>query len=216
MAVVRRLLAAACVAVLAALPVAGHAYPDGPNITISIPGGTLYGGDTFTFTVTSDVECDWTVTYADGDPTTRTGQGTTLSGTFTTREVDQIYSSPIVAVCTYVDQGQSAQAVASATVTLLPRGSSGDGDGGDGDGDADTGSDGVADADGQTAGDGSDASPTADSGKGDGAADDADRRADDRNGLLPGTGGVGTWIVILGCVAVLCGAALTAAARRAR
>lgn len=212
MAVIRRWVAALCVAFLVGIPAAAQAYPDGPNITLTIPGGTLYGGETFTFTATSDVECEWTVTYADGEPTTRTGSGLSITGTFVTRVVDATYSSPIVAVCTYMDQGQSAQAVASATVTLLPRGSSGDGDGGDGD--ADTGSDGAGDAD--SDGDGADGGEIDNRGDRGEDRQAGDRQGSDRNGLLPGTGGVGAWIILLGGVAVLCGAAMTAVARRAR
>lgn len=99
---------------------AAQAYPD-PTITIN--GGRLVGGGTFEFTAQSGgVVCDtFTVTYR-GE--TRTGSGTTFSGSFTTPPVTKITDTTVSATCQYVSVGATGGAVASASavVTLLPVG----------------------------------------------------------------------------------------------
>lgn len=93
---------------------AAQAYPD-PTITIN--GGRLVGGGTFEFTAQSGgVACDtFTVTYR-GE--TRTGSGTTFSGSFTTPRVTTITDTTVSATCRY----SGSVASASAVVTLLPVG----------------------------------------------------------------------------------------------
>lgn len=138
-----RLVAAASIAAAITLLSSGaaQAYPDAPNVTISIPDDTLVGGNVFTFTAKADVDCDWTITYAkaEGQSPTQTGSGKSLSGSYDTPVVSSTERSPLVASCKYDDGVPATTAVsparlqtasASAVVTLLPRGS-GDDDKGD-------------------------------------------------------------------------------------
>ncbi len=135
---------------------ANAGYAD-PPITITVDDNILVGGNVFTYTADAgSVECDWTITYnegrAPGEPAVQTGSGTSKSGSYDTKVVSKVFKSKIKAVCEY-DDGQTAsaevattapafystgsgastlqtaiqEASASATVTLLPRGSDGDG-----------------------------------------------------------------------------------------
>jgi LPXTG-motif cell wall-anchored protein len=189
-----RLAAAALVAGAATLLSSGaaQAYPDSPNVVITIPDSVLYGGDTFDYTAKADVDCDWTVTYAQSaGGKTQTGSGASISGTFDTKVVTKTYKSPITALCKYDDgvpavsaeivtsnqvtpaffstatgdvlQAAAQEASASAVVTLLPRGAA---------------------------------------------------AAPDNNGALPNTGGSSLWILIVGAGLVLVGGGLAYAARR--
>ncbi|MET1061697.1 MAG: LPXTG cell wall anchor domain-containing protein, partial [Aeromicrobium sp.] len=100
---------------------AAQAYPDSPNVVITIPDSVIYGGDTFDYAASADVECDWTVTYEQSvGAKTQTGSGDAISGTFDTKVVSKTYKSPVTALCKYDDDAQEASA--SAVVTLLPRG----------------------------------------------------------------------------------------------
>lgn len=155
-----RLVAAAAIAAAATLLSSGaaQAYPDGPDITITIDDSILVGGNTFRFTADAgDVNCDWTITYSEGrapgEDATRTGSGTSISGSFKTMVVTKTFKSTLTAVCRY-DDGQTTGAAgkvetsnevtpaffstadsaptlqtamqtanASAVVTLLPKGS---------------------------------------------------------------------------------------------
>lgn len=187
-------LIAAAAAMLSTAP--AQAYPDAPNVSITIPDSVLYGGTTFDYRATADVECDWTVTYAEAvnGPATQTGSGTTISGTYDTKVVKDTFKSPVSATCTYDDgvppvsakivtsnevtpafwtgedgdvvTAATQRATASATVTLLPRSTSSD-----------------------TAKD---------------------------NGVLPDTGGSSLWILVVGVGLLLVGAGLTVATRRRR
>ena len=92
---------------------AAQAYPD-PTITIN--DGRLVGGNEYEFTAQGGgVSCEWTVTYLGQ---TRTGSGTSFSGSFTTPAVEQQRDNPVTATCVY----DGGVANASATVTLLPLG----------------------------------------------------------------------------------------------
>jgi LPXTG-motif cell wall-anchored protein len=189
-----RLAAAALVAGAATLlsSSAAQAYPDSPNVVITIPDSVIYGGDTFDYTASADVECDWTVTYEQSvGAKTQTGSGDAISGTFHTKVVSKTYKSPVTALCKYDDdvpavsaeivtsnqvspaffstgsgdvlQAAAQEASASAVVTLLPRGA---------------------------------AVPAAD------------------NGALPDTGGSNLWILVAGGGLLLVGGGLTYVARR--
>lgn len=136
---------------------ANAGYAD-PPITLTIDDNILVGGNTFSYVADAgSVECDWTITYnegrAPGEPAVQTGSGTSKSGSYDTKVVSKVFKSKIKAVCEY-DDGQTAsaevattapafystgsgastlqtaiqEASASATVTLLPRGSGDDGD----------------------------------------------------------------------------------------
>lgn len=139
-----RLVAAASIAVAITLLSSGaaHAYPDAPNVTITIPDDELFGGDVFSYTAHADVDCDWTISYAEaeGQSPTQTGGGDSLSGSYDTHPVSKTEPTTITATCKYDDGTPSSSAVspsalqtasASAIVTLLPRGGAGDGDGDD-------------------------------------------------------------------------------------
>lgn len=182
-----RLVAAAAIACAVTLLSSGaQAYPD-CGISLSLNDSTVVGGKNFSFTADSgDVDCAWTVTYRGKS---KTGTGTSISGSYSTPEVSKKTTSKIVAACeheltasksasasgsTVTPAFYSAQSSAvlpaattvcsvSATVTLLPKG-------------------GVADE----------------------GADDS----------LPDTGGSNLWILVLGGALVVAGGGITYAARR--
>lgn len=183
-----RLVAAAAIACAVTLLSSGaQAYPD-CGISLSLNDSTVVGGKSFSFTADAgEVECDWTVTYRGK---TKTGSGTSISGSYSTPVVSKKTTSKIVASCeheltdaaassasasTVTPAFYSAEASAvlpaataicpvSATVTLLPKG---------------------------------------------GVADDGE---DD--GALPDTGGSNLWILVLGGGLILVGGGVTYAARR--
>ena len=99
-----------------------QAYPD-PTITIDLSDARFVGGLDFDYTVTSsDVDCEWAVTYG-GE--TQEGDGTSISGTFGTPKVSAEKDTTLTATCTYDDTAEvspSAVASGTATVTLLPQG----------------------------------------------------------------------------------------------
>jgi|GEM_PF-2822793 len=113
-----------------------QAYPD-PTITIQLPDDEIYGGDTFSFSVSSgSTDCDWVVDY---EGKQKTGSGTSISGSFGTVKVSKRTPTPLSAVCTYddtigmgsgstADVQSAATASATATVYLLPRGGNGGSD----------------------------------------------------------------------------------------
>lgn len=120
-----RLAAAAAIAGAATLLSAGaaQAYPDGPNVTLTVGDSILVGGNSFSYTADSDgVDCAWTVTYAagraSGESATQTGNGTSLEGTYKTKVVTDTFKSPIKAVCRYDDtKVVTAKVVTSNTVS---------------------------------------------------------------------------------------------------
>lgn len=128
---------------------AAQAYPD-CGIDLQIKDATLVGGKTFNFTAKAGAtNCAWTVTYR-GE--TKTGNGTTFSGTFSTPVVTKKTKNALTADCKWNDgvvapaaakgstvspafystaPAANVQAVertcpTSATVTLLPKGGVGD------------------------------------------------------------------------------------------
>lgn len=138
-----RLIAAAAIAGALTVLSSGTAhanYPD-PPLVITIDDADIIGGTTFKYKVTSgSVDCDFTVTYADGRaagvPATQTGSGTSISGSYKTKVVKSVFRSPLKVECVYDDglgAAVSASALktanASATVTLRPVGSDGSDDG---------------------------------------------------------------------------------------
>ena len=124
-----RLAAAAAIACAITLLSSGaaQAYPD-CGIALSVDNATLVGGETFTFTADApEIDCDWTAKYA-GE--TKTGNGTSISGSFSTEAVDKRTTTRIYSACEHavVSSGSSAEAAktqtcsVSANVTLLPQG----------------------------------------------------------------------------------------------
>jgi LPXTG-motif cell wall-anchored protein len=188
-----RLVAAAAIAAVATLMSSGaaQAYPDIPNVTLTIPDSVLVGGNTFTYKASADVDCQWTISYPEAvnGSATQTGNGKTLSGSYDTKVVSKTFKSPIKATCKYddnvpavakvvtsndvtpavyspADSAQTLQAAiqsasASATVTLLPKG--------------------------------------------------GDKNDD---GALPDTGGSNLWILVLGGALIVAGGGVTYVARR--
>ncbi len=106
-----RLIAAAAMAGAITMLSSGTAHADNypePPIVITIDDADLIGGKTFSYEVTSgSVNCDWTITYADGHApgvsATQTGSGTSISGSYKTKVVKSVFRSPITAKCVYND-----------------------------------------------------------------------------------------------------------------
>lgn len=127
-------LAIACVAVLGALLVTvgmapwAQAYPN-VSIDLSVDRQTLYSGESFTATGTSNVDCAWTTEW---DGKVHTGAGSNGSPFITDYEapvVTKVTPIPLHGTCVYDDPSSNARAsVAGATwertivVTVLPRG----------------------------------------------------------------------------------------------
>lgn len=184
-----RLVAAAAIAGVITLLSSGAQaalYPD-CGITLTLNNSTVVGGEKFSFTADAgDVECDWTVTYAGK---TKTGSGTSLSGTFSTKKVSEKTTTKITAKCVHEVNSSLSSSTAStdvtpafyssgstqtlqsadrtcpvsADVTLLPKGAAPD---------------------------------------------------DEEDGVLPDTGGANFWLLVIGGVLVLGGAGITYASRR--
>jgi LPXTG-motif cell wall-anchored protein len=118
-----RLVAAAAIAAAATLLSSGaaQAYPDIPNVTLTVSDATLIGGNTFDYTASADVECEWTITYSEAvnGSATQTGNGTSQSGSYDTKVVKSKFKSPIKATCKYDDNvpAASAKVVTSNDVT---------------------------------------------------------------------------------------------------
>jgi LPXTG-motif cell wall-anchored protein len=182
-----RLVAAAAIACAVTLLSSGaQAYPD-CGITLKLNDATLVGGNSFSFKADAgEVDCNWTVTYRGK---TKTGSGTSISGSYSTPVVTKKTTNKITASCEHelvesssapaadsassvtpaFYSAQSSAAVPavtrvcpiSATVTLLPKGG-----------------------------------------------------VDDGNGSLPNTGGSNLWLLVLGGALVVGGGGVTYAARR--
>lgn len=105
---------------------AAQAYPD-VTINLTAKPQVLYGGETFTATGTSDVDCAWTLEW---DGVVRNGSGSSgspFSTVYTADDVTKITKIPLHGTCAYTDPTARA-AAASATwertiiITVLPRG----------------------------------------------------------------------------------------------
>jgi hypothetical protein len=112
----------ALVAVLAVLGFsspAAQAYPD-VQIDLSVDRQRLYGGETFTATATSNVDCDWKLSW-DGD--TRTSSGLKFVTTYTADEVDEVTRIPLRGTCEYDAPTARGSEVWQRTIviTVLPR-----------------------------------------------------------------------------------------------
>jgi LPXTG-motif cell wall-anchored protein len=183
-----RLVAAAFIACAITLLSSGaQAYPD-CGIALKLNDSTLVGGKTFSFTADAgSVDCDWTVVYRGK---TKTGSGTSISGSYSTPVVSKKTTSKITASCEHVITDSAAPAAptsdtatpaffstgsskvvpaaqtaicpVSAVVTLLPKG----------------------------------------------GVDNND------DGALPDTGGSNLWILVLGGALIVAGGGVTYVARR--
>lgn len=83
----------------------------------------VVGGKTVNFSVTTSsgtVNCDWTVTFSDGvaasENDTRTGSGTSFSGSYESKVVASSTPTTMTARCDY-DDGQPAKKVSSSAST---------------------------------------------------------------------------------------------------
>jgi len=113
---------------------AAQAYPD-CEVTIEVSDSTVVGGKSFTFTADAGAsEGTFEVSYPEADgSTTRTGEGSSISGSFKTEVVSKKTSTEITVAFT----ADSQSCEDSATVTVVPSGAGdGDGDAGAGDGDS--------------------------------------------------------------------------------
>src|SRR5690349_10979434 len=100
----------ALVALLAAvgLAPAAQAYPD-VTINLTAQPQVLYGGEQFTATGTSDVDCDWTLEWNDVVKTGAGSSGSPFSTKYTAPAVTKITKIPLHGTCAYLDpNGRSA------------------------------------------------------------------------------------------------------------
>ena len=105
-----------------------QAYPD-VTIDLTVNRQVLYGGENFTATGTSNVDCAWTTEWND---VVRTGAGTPgspFTTTYTAPNVTQVTKIPLHGTCVYDDPTVTARADAPAAswertimITVLPRG----------------------------------------------------------------------------------------------
>jgi len=108
-----RLAAAAALAGVMVLLSSGSAmayvYPDcGIEMHLKIHKTPLTGGNSFDYVASAPgTDCDWTVTYR-GE--TQTGNGETISGTFSTTKVHHKFTSHIVAKCEHLVEAQGVSA----------------------------------------------------------------------------------------------------------
>src|SRR5689334_14151245 len=107
-----RLVAAAAIACAVTLLSSGaQAYPD-CGIALTLNDSTLVGGKTFNFKADAgNVDCDWTVTYRGK---TKTGNGKSISGSYSTPVVSKKTTTKIVAECTHELSDAKASASSSA------------------------------------------------------------------------------------------------------
>jgi len=113
-----RLVAAAVIACGITLLSSGvaQAYP-ACGVSLSLNNSTVVGGKSFTFKADAgETDCAWTVTYRGK---TKTGSGTSITGSFSTPDVDKTTSSKIVAKCTH-EATESSAATASASSDVTP------------------------------------------------------------------------------------------------
>ena len=113
-----RLAAAAAIACAMTLLSSGaQAYPD-CGISLTLNDSTLVGGKTFSFTADAgDVDCDWTVTYRGK---TKTGSGTSISGSYSTPVVSKKTTTKITASCEHELEDSSAAASSASASTVTP------------------------------------------------------------------------------------------------
>lgn len=185
-----RLGAAAAIACAVTLLISGAAqaaYPD-CGIALSLNNSTVVGGESFSFKADSGgIDCDWTVTYAGK---TKTGSGTSISGSFSTKEVSKKTTTTITASCEHEVADALSRSTTSADVT--PAFYS-------------TGSSETIQAATRTCPVSAHVTllPT-----GTAPAHEED------DGVLPNTGGANFWILVLGGALVVGGAGITFASRR--
>jgi hypothetical protein len=118
-------------AVVVAVAPSASAYP-APVFGLSVDHQVLVGGNPFTATATSSVDCtSWTLRFLDQ---TATGTGKQLVHKFATPVVQDKTVYPVTATCTYTEASGAAGTaiqVRTATwdgqvpITLLPQGASG-------------------------------------------------------------------------------------------
>ncbi|MGO4257176.1 LPXTG cell wall anchor domain-containing protein [Marmoricola sp. RAF53] len=127
----KKFASAFAVALLALLATVGlapsaSAYPD-VTIDLSVNRQTLYGGEQFTATATSDVACTWNLEW---NGVTRGSAATTLfRTTFTAPDVTRVTKIPLHGTCSYAAPTARANARAAAAgatwsrtivITVLP------------------------------------------------------------------------------------------------
>lgn len=114
---------AAVVAVLAILGAQSpaQAYPD-VQIELTVDRMVLYGGQDFTATGTSNVDCSWNLEWAGQ---VRQGSGTTYKATYTAQKVSETTKIPLHGTCVYTSPTTKATATWERTIviTVLPQSS---------------------------------------------------------------------------------------------
>ena len=111
--------AAAAASIVALVPIgaAQATYVD-PTMDLSASKTTVVEGSTFTARATSNLTCDWTLSFSD---TAKTGAGKAFSTEFTAPDVDKKTKLPLVGTCAYNDAAPSAApATAADTTAVVP------------------------------------------------------------------------------------------------
>jgi LPXTG-motif cell wall-anchored protein len=114
----KRIAAAFAGATLVVLGGASGAFAsyETPSANLTVTPTTLAGGESFSFSATSNQTCDWEITYAGPSSTPQpiTGNGTSISGEFSTDVVDSQTTDAVTAVCNF-DNGLRASVATSLT-----------------------------------------------------------------------------------------------------
>lgn len=166
---------------------ADDTYPD-PTLSVKVPGGKLYGGNPISISASASVRCSPLSLSFLGD--TVSAKGSSLSHTFDTPVVKTVTPKKVTASCTYTDaSGASTTVTGDAVVT-------------------------PAAFVGPLAGAVRSASatvillPRA-------AGDGTDTASNDEgDGILPNTGGLPFWLLVIGVVLVLGGGIIATRRRR--
>lgn len=99
-----------------------QAYPDVQH-SLTASQQVVFGGDTFTASATSNVDCDWDLTW---NGQARQGDGVDFSTTYTAPQVTSVEKMVLVGSCAYVEPADGSAKAAAATwedritVTIRP------------------------------------------------------------------------------------------------
>jgi hypothetical protein len=110
---------AALVAVLAIFgaQTPAQAYPD-VRIELGVDRMVLFGGQDFTATASSNVDCAWNLEWAGQ---VRQGGGTSYRTTYTAARVEKTTKIPLHGTCVYTDPGSGQTATWDRTITITVR-----------------------------------------------------------------------------------------------
>lgn len=112
-----------------ALAPSASAYPEAV-INLTVDRQTLFEGEQFTATGTSNVDCDWTTEWNDVVRTGTGSNGSPFQTTYTAPDVEDVTKIPLNGVCQYTDPStESGERTAAGDstftrtiiITVLPR-----------------------------------------------------------------------------------------------